>query len=67
MKKGANSKVTVAKKRWFILFGSAPLNGEQDDGDRIQSSDLAGIFKLDHIYYFKYDSKGDTSSFIGLY
>jgi len=40
MKKGALNKVTVAKKRWFLLIASVPINGEMADIDKIKLPDV---------------------------
>jgi hypothetical protein len=40
MKKGALNKLTVAKKRWFLLIASVPINGEKPENDRIKLPDV---------------------------
>lgn len=55
MKKGKHAKLTVAKKRWFFMISSVVINGDKVDGERINQSDVPSVFKLDAIYYFKYD------------
>jgi hypothetical protein len=48
MKKGKLAKLTVAKKRWFFLISSIPLNKNENpllQGP--QQSDLPSVFSLD--------------------
>jgi hypothetical protein len=66
MKKGKLAKLTVAKKRWFFMISSVIINGTKEDGNRINQADIPSVFRLDSMYYFAYDSKGDKSNFIGI-
>lgn len=55
LKKGKISHLTVAKRRWFFLISSVPVNGEKEGTEKVSQSDLPSIFRLDTIYYFAYE------------
>lgn len=64
MKKGKLAKVTRAKTRWFIMISSVALNGEPVDKPGPTQNDIPDTFKMNTIYYFAYDQRGDKSNFI---
>lgn len=65
LKKGKMAKLTKAKKRWFILISSVSLLGDDSNIQGPTSSDIPDAFKLNYLYYFAYESRGDQSSYLG--
>lgn len=61
-KKGNLAKLTLSKHRWFFLMSSVPVSGESDEPNTME---VPAFLKMDTIFFFTYDSKGDATNFVG--